>query len=247
MGKGKLIWHIACDESGTEGARFYGFGSLWMRWQRRGDFSRDLRELREQHRFFEEIKWQKAHSKKYAKFYEDLIEYFFKSSWLAFHCIIVQKSMVNKEFHEGNYDLARRKHFTKLISTKVCNVLRAHKESVCEFRIVVDPIASRYQKADEEFHKIANNEVRLKPGVEAPIKSVVTKDSKESEQIQISDLLLGAVMSSWQGKASSEKKLRLQKLLSQYLGWNDLVSDTRAHERKFNVWYFYDPTMGQEK
>lgn len=111
-------------------------------------------------------------------------------------------------------------------------------------KIEVDPIASRYHKADEAFHKIANNEVTLKLGIKEPIKSVVTKDSKHSEQIQISDLLLGAVMSAWQGKATSERKIRVQKIISDYLGWKNLASDTKPHERKFNIWHFYDPTIG---
>ena len=38
MQKGKLSWHVACDESGVGGQKFYGFGSLWMKYQRRGDF-----------------------------------------------------------------------------------------------------------------------------------------------------------------------------------------------------------------
>lgn len=38
-------WLISCDESGTDGARYYGFGSLWMSWDRRGDFLADLREI----------------------------------------------------------------------------------------------------------------------------------------------------------------------------------------------------------
>ncbi|EPO1287739.1 DUF3800 domain-containing protein, partial [Escherichia coli] len=48
---GKLIWHIACDESGIDGQRFYGFGSLWMKYQRRGDFCQLIRELRRKHGF----------------------------------------------------------------------------------------------------------------------------------------------------------------------------------------------------
>lgn len=66
---GKLIWHVACDESGIDGQRFYGFGSLWMKYQRRGDFARIVRELREKHNCSDEIKWQKAHSKRNAAFY----------------------------------------------------------------------------------------------------------------------------------------------------------------------------------
>lgn len=75
---GKLIWHIACDESGIDGQRFYGFGSLWMKYQRRGDFCQLIRELRRKHGFFEEIKWQKAHSKRYSEFYLELIDLFFR-------------------------------------------------------------------------------------------------------------------------------------------------------------------------
>lgn len=56
---GKLIWHVSCDESGTGGQRFYGFGSLWMKYQRRGDFVQMIRELREKHNCTDELKWQK--------------------------------------------------------------------------------------------------------------------------------------------------------------------------------------------
>lgn len=215
-----------------------------MRWQRRGDFARDIKALRQHYGFFEEIKWQKAHSKKYAKFYEDLVDYFFRSSWLAFHCIVIRKSVVNKEYHGGDYDLARRKHFTKFISKKIQRVLEAHKGRDCEIRVEVDPIASRYKKADEAFHKIANNQLRQELKIAAPIRAVVTKDSKESEQIQISDFLLGAIMAAWQGKASSEGKTKMQEHVARYLGWTDLASDTKPIERKFNIWYFYDRSQG---
>jgi len=241
---GKLIWHVACDESGIDGQRYYGFGSLWMKYQRRGDFSRIVRALRDRHKFYEEIKWQKAHSKRYAAFYHELIELFFKSQWLAFHCIVVEKSMVNRSLHNGDFDLARRKHFNKLITTKISNVIAAHPERESYFRVEVDPIASRYKKADEEFHVIANNTLHKKYGRKNIINSVVTKDSKASENIQIADFFLGAVMCAYQGKASSEAKLQVSNLVASYLGWEHLQNDTWPTERKFNIWFFYDKTRG---
>lgn len=244
MNPGKLIWHVACDESGIDGQKYYGFGSLWMKYQRRGDFSRIIRELREKHKYFEEIKWQKAHKKHYADFYSDLTETFFKYQWLAFHCIVIRKGIVDKSFHDGDYDLAMRKHFTKLISTKIKKIILAHPNRDCEFRIEVDPLPSRYKKADEAFHKIANSMLMKELGGPARIRAVVTKDSKESEQIQIADFLLGAVMSAFQGKASSEAKLAVAQNIATYLGWEDLHHDTWQQERKFNIWYFHDPTKG---
>lgn len=247
MSLGKLIWHVGCDESGIDGQIYYGFGSLWMKYQRRGDFTRIIRELREKHHMRDEIKWQKAHSKKYAQFYSALIEMFFKNSWLAFHCIVIRKGMVDKSFHDGDYDLAMRKHFTQLISTKVKAVIKAHPNRECEFRIEVDPLPSRYKKADEAFHKIANSMLKKELGGEALIKSVVTKDSKNSEHIQIADFLLGAVMSAFQGKASSPAKLAVANNIASYLGWDHLKHDTWNSERKFNIWYFFDRRYGERE
>src|SRR4051812_20840707 len=90
---GKVRWLISCDESGTHGVNYYGFGTLWMKWQRRGDFARDFRELCEKHNYIGECKWTKANSSRNHNFYEDLIAYFFKKQWLVFHCLIVQKSV----------------------------------------------------------------------------------------------------------------------------------------------------------
>lgn len=241
---GKLIWHVACDESGIDGQRFYGFGSLWMKYQRRGDFSKLIRDLREKHQFYDEIKWQKTNSKRFAPFYQELIEVFFNHHWLAFHCIVVEKSIVNRKFHNNDYDLAMRKHFTKLIVTKISSVIKAHPERDCNFRIEVDPLPSRYKKADEAFHVIANNTLNRDFGVKNIISSVVVKDSKSSENIQISDFLLGAVMSSFQGKISSDTKVALANKLAENLGWETLCHDTWPGERKFNIWFFYDKTRG---
>lgn len=241
---GKLIWHVACDESGIDGQRFYGFGSLWMKYQRRGDFARIVRELREKHHCSDEIKWQKAHSKRNADFYHELIDTFFKYQWLAFHCIVVEKSIVDKKYHDGDYDLAMRKHFTKLISTKIGNVIKAHPERECSFRIEVDPLPSRYKKADEAFHVIANNTLAKSFGQKNIISSVMTKDSKSSEHIQIADFLLGAVMCAYQGKATSDAKIAISNKVASYLGWETLLHDTWPNERKFNIWTFFDRTKG---
>ena len=79
---------------------------------------------------------------------------------------------------------------------------------------------------------------------EEPIKSVVEKDSKNSENIQISDFLLGAVMSAFQGDASSPAKLKVAEKIAKHLGWDSLGYDTTPNERKFNIWYFHDHTKG---
>jgi hypothetical protein len=72
-------WLISCDESGTGGDRFYGFGTLWMNWQRRGDFARLVRELRDQHGYPYEFKWNKTSVYALA-FYKAIVETFSRRS-----------------------------------------------------------------------------------------------------------------------------------------------------------------------
>jgi hypothetical protein len=133
-----------------------------------------------------------------------------------------------------------RKHFTTLISSKIKAVKKAHPNQISEFRIEVDPLPSRYNKADEAFHKIANNMLKQELGGSSLIQTVVTKDSKESQQIQLADFLLGAVMSAFQGKVTSDRKKDMANHIASYLGWDSLKHDTWNNERKFNIWYFHD-------
>lgn len=241
---GKLRWLISCDESGINGSNYYGFGSLWMKWQRRGDFAADIRSLREKHDYYYECKWKKANDKNNVEFFLDVVDYFFRHSWLAFHCIIVRKGVVNKSFHNGDYDLARRKHFTMLLTNKIHKVMKAHPKRDHTFRIWVDPIASRYKKADEAVEVISNNVLGQVFENLRPVDTVVTRNSKDTPTIQICDLLLGAVMDAWQEKATSSPKKAIQASIAERLGWQDLRADTLPKERKFNIWYFHDSTLG---
>ena len=241
--QGVRSWLIACDESGTGGSPYYGFGSLWIKYQRRGDFIRAFRELKEKHSMTRECKWNSASSMKYMGFYAELIEYFFKHQWMVFHCIVVRKEDVAKEeFHNNNWDLARRKHFTMLLTNKMRMALKRFPDRQHEFRIYVDPIASSYAKADEAVEVISNNVLNQEIRGSSPVKAVLTKDSAETPAIQLCDLLLGAVMETWQQANTNKTRTAVRSVISEHLGWEDLDADTFKTERKFNIWYFLDTT-----
>ena len=227
-------WLISCDESGTGGAPFYGFGTLWMNWQRRGEFAYMVQDLRARHGYTYEIKWKKV-SARYLDFYKDLVEAFFKRNWLHFHCLVVRQADVHLELHGRDWDLARRKHFTMLLTDKIKKCLRAHPDREQTFRIWVDPIASSYQKADEAVEVIANNVLKKVFNQIRAVDKVITRDSHDTDSIQLCDVLLGAVMEGWQRKVSSDAKLELRKWIAFHLSWPDLSSfDTFQKEKKFN-------------
>lgn len=86
----KMIWHVACDESGVDGQPFYGFGSLWMSYQRRAELTRMVQDLRKKHGCSDELKWQKAHSKRNAAFYSDVIDVFLGTTGWLFTVLLLR-------------------------------------------------------------------------------------------------------------------------------------------------------------
>lgn len=240
-------WLISCDESGVHGAKYYGFGTLWMPWQRRGDFAAGIRTIRERHGYKSEIKWKQAGTRRFNRFYLDIVDFFFNTKWLVFHCVVVRKGVVDKTFHDGDMDTARMKHFTMLLTNKIKRCLKKLPDREQTFRIWVDPLPSREQKADEIVLEISNNVLRKSFGEVRPVDAVITRNSKDTASIQVCDLLLGAVLDAWQAKATSIWKGSVQKQIAGHLGWSDLRADTLPRETKFNIWYFYDKRRGSRE
>jgi len=214
-----------------------------MQWQRRGDFLRDFRQIRTKYSFDRECKWNRASLKQDLPFYKELISYFFEHRWLVFHCLVVRKQIVEKAvYHKNDWDLARRKHYTMLLTQKMRRALKRFPNREHEFRIYIDRIPSRYAKADEAMEVISNNILNKEFRNLSPVTSVLTRDSHETPSIQLCDLLLGAVMETWHRRALNSTKLAIRGEIARHLGWSDLDADTHEVERKFNIWYFHDPT-----
>lgn len=74
------------------------------------------------------------------------------------------------------------------------------------------------------------------------IKTLFTRSSKTTLGIQLSDLLLGAVMSDICKDQPGQHKREIKTLVAKHLRWSDLAADTKPHEWKFNIWYFHDPS-----
>jgi hypothetical protein len=179
---------IYCDESGIDGKRLQGFGSLWITYERRGDFQQIWQKLHCKYYPPSEVKWEKVKKKTYP-FFKALVDEFFSRNWLMFHCLIISKDEVDLSCHEGDWDLARRKHFAGLLANKIKRFAKPGKH----YRIRVDPIHSRYEKADETAEIILRNIIESEPALRGQdvIHSLITVDSKDTPGVQLSDLLLG--------------------------------------------------------
>ena len=243
-----------CDESAIGGnLHHYGFGALVMLYQRRGQFVQEFRELT-RNRDWGEVKWNKT-SNGNLSYYKRLVDHFFENSWLCFHCIVVKRAWVDVRKYQGSHDLARRKHFTKFLSNKVKQIVKQNPGRKYDFRVYVDPIASSYKKADEAVQVIGNRILQqeqraagiLLAARASPIEKVFTVDSKERPEIQVCDLLLGAVLDSWNVGSSGQAKADLKDHIAGYLTWQNLRAATYAQERKFNVWWLTDQFKSNEE
>ena len=76
---------------------------------------------------------------------------------------------------------------------------------------------------------------------------MLTRDSKYTPTVQLCDLLLGAAMETWHGRAFNNAKLAIRAEIAKHLAWRDLDGDTHEAERKFNIWYFHAPVRESRK
>ena len=220
------------------------FGSLWLPYDRRGD----LAALFESHRLASgavgEVKWTKVKRGGQLKMALRLVDSFFERNRLSFHAYTLEQSVIDLEHHKRDRDLAHRKHFTQFLSNKMIRIIQK-RGLATQFHVWVDPIASRYDKADEALQTVSTNIIQKlyrygRPGHE-PVQ-VRTQDSKERAAIQICDVLLGAITASYNGKVrDSSPKSEVCTRIAEHLGWPDLRADTKPYERKFNIWNFHDP------
>jgi len=230
---------VFCDESGIDGQAYYGFGSLWMPHERRGDFAALIADLRAKHRNSDEIKWTNV-TRRNERFCIELVDAFFRARWLMFHALIVRKGYSQRKHHKS-FDEEKRKRFAMLVSTKIRFFCAG--DNTKAYHVRVDPLPSRYPKADEAAFKIAAAKLKKELGIE-PLKTLYTRNSKETPGIQLADLLLGATLADWQKTATARHKLNVRRAVAEHLGWVDLCADTHLSEWKFNIWNFHDPTSG---
>jgi hypothetical protein len=235
---------VFCDDSGLHGSRHYGFGSFWIPWERRGDLQQVVRDLRVYHRVLHgELKWNHI-TNRTRELYCDLVRLFFSRRWMMFHCLVVRRGYIDKGFHGGDYQLARRKHFAMLLKKKIGQFSNGAPNKLYHVRVDRQPFA--YQKVNEVAYKIVNAELRRALGVPA-LRTLFTRDSKATLGIQMADILLGAVMSDVDDLSTAPAKLAVRAEVARHLGWPDLRTDTFPSSTKFNIWRFWNPKGGEPR
>ena len=179
----------------------------------------NIRALKIKHFFSGEVKWS-ALSKSQYPFYNELIEYFFATD-LQFRAIIIEKAQLkHSEFnqtHEEFYD----KMYYQLLYHKI------NPEYNYNIYMDIKDIYT-YRKAASLKKYLDNNSVC--------IRNIQIIKSYESELMQLTDVLMGAITYYLRGKNKVTAKNNIIEKIQSHCSL-DLKESTPREEEKFNVFH----------
>jgi hypothetical protein len=173
------------------------------------------------------------------------VEYFFalnNTDKLHFHSIIVDNHQVDyKKFSKGNKEVGFYKFYYQLLLH--CFGKRYCREGEDDrFVVHLDQRTSSYSL--NTLRIILNRGMKKKYSVDSePFVSVEPRDSKQSELIQINDIIVGAIGFQKNGYELLADTRRAKKELATYIakeaGVANLKDDSPWGRDRFTIWNFY--------
>jgi hypothetical protein len=227
-------FNIYCDESchlERDHSKLMMLGAVWCRTDLVQDISERLRDIKTRHNFPStfEVKWTKVSPSK-VKFYADVIDYFFDDDDLHFRGYLIEK--------DGLDHLSMRQTHDEWYYKMCFRMLEPIIDPRNRYRVYLDIKDSRSELKRERLE----DELRTKVHDHSDriIERVQQIRSHESEIMQITDLLLGAVLhhNRWEGldDADSRSPAKAQLIRRiQKRSHKDLSRRTWLLERKFNL------------
>lgn len=231
------IYNIYCDESchlEHDRQSVMVLGAVWCPLEKTPEIASRIREIKTKHRLSPtfELKWSKASPAKQA-FYMEVLDYFFDDDDVHFRALIVpDKTKLQHEAFGQTHDSWYYKMYFDLLKA----LLSPHGE----YRIYLDIKDTRSAEKIGKLHEVlCTNMYDFERRI---ITRVQTVRSHEVEQIQLADLLTGAVSYANRGLETSAVKLALVKRMRDRSTYT-LQRTTLLREDKVNLfrWEAQEP------
>jgi len=231
-------YNIYCDESchlEHDREKVMVLGALLCPTHKTREVANRLRDIKMRNGLFKifESKWTKVSCSKQA-FYLDWVDYFFDDDDLQFRALVVpDKSILRHEEHEQTHD----EWYYKMYFTMLKTLLHS---GAC-FRIYLDFKDTWGGAKVEKLHEVlANNIYDFSREI---VERVQVVRSHEIEQLQLCDLLIGAVAYANRGLGKNEGKRAVVKRLQERSRLS-LTGTTLLGERKVNL-LLWDPARAE--
>ena len=223
------IFNIYCDESchlEHDRQSAMVLGAVWCPESQRASIARAIRELKTTHGLASsfEVKWTKVSPAK-LDFYLALIDLFFSDPRLHFRGIVIpdKSKLDHSMFNQSHDDFYYKMYF---------QLLKVIFESGNRYRIYLDIKDTRSQQKVTKLHGyLANAQYDFNKEMVEWIQQV---HSHEIEQLQLADVLIGALGYLHRGLQTSTAKQALIERIKVKSGFS-LQRSTLPSEKKLNV------------
>ncbi|HEY1349410.1 MAG TPA: DUF3800 domain-containing protein [Ktedonobacteraceae bacterium] len=224
-----ITYNVYCDESchlQNDHQQAMVLGAVWCALEKTREVATRLREIKSRHGFHPafEIKWTKVSPAKFL-FYKDIIDYFFDNDDLHFRALVIpdKTKLRHNDFSQDHDTWYYKMYF---------DLLKALLSPSCQYRIYLDIKDTKSINKVKSLHEIlCNSMYDFRHEI---ITRIQTTRSHEVEQLQLADLLIGAI--SYVNRNLHENKAKLDliervRVRSQY----SLTKTTLLREEKFNL------------
>lgn len=230
----RRVFNVYCDESchlERDRSRVMGFGAISVEAELARSLSQELRSLKTRSGCRGELKWTKV-SLKNAPFYCDLVDFFFSKPELSFRALVVngKDRLDHEQYNQGSHDLFYYKMYYYLLR----NIVEYDPRK--ELRVYIDikdtrssqKVASLRDVLCNSFHDFDHRR----------ISRIQQIRSHESELLQLTDFLLGAVVYDSRKLTGNLAKRAVIKRIQEHTR-HGLGGTTAPWEQKFNLYHFW--------
>lgn len=224
-------YNFYCDESTHlqhDGHPYLVLGAVWCPTALVPEIAVRVREIKAKHNINPkaELKWVRI-SPSTESLYMDLVDYFFDDDDLHFRSVVAPKVGLDHKAYGQTHDTWYYKMYFQLLQRIIVPAVR-------NFIYLDIKDSKSAQKVARLRDILANNEWDFERNVVARLQSI---RSHESELMQLTDVLIGAVNYTNRGLSRSKAKLTIAERVKQRSGY-DLDRSTLPSERKFNVFHW---------
>jgi hypothetical protein len=225
------VMNIYCDESGhlpNDRQPLMVLGAVICPLEKTREFSVRIREIRERHHLPPafELKWTNVSQAK-LDYYLDLVDYFFDDDDLKFRGVVAPKAALNHERFNQSHD----DWYYKMMYQLLTRLLMPG----ASYRIYLDKKDTRGGVKARKLHEVlANSKYDFDHRM---VERVQIVESHDVAQLQMADLLLGAVSYVNRGLTTSAAKVTVASRVRQRSGY-ELTRSTLLREEKFNLFHW---------
>lgn len=226
-----MEYNIYCDESchlEKDASNIMVVGCIWCPKNKVDLISKEIRSIKKRYRTQGEIKWKKV-SKSRATFFEAVVKYFLQNKDLRFRGLVVddKKKLDHQFYNKGSHDSFYYKLYYQLLKIIISlpntyNIFADYKDtySYRSLQILKGILCSKFHDFENKY-----------------IQKVQPVRSQESELIQVTDILVGAIGYINRGLRGNNVKYNIVNMLQSKLDIN-LKESTPPCEEKFNLFIF---------